>query len=93
MGKHLGNSFSEIGSKRGVCPLSALLSGHTPLEDGAEVVFFNGDEEIGRAKTANGVAELQTTVPDEAATLQLSAVVEDFENDTQEAPVPRTRLS
>lgn len=49
-----------------------------------EVVFFNGDEEIGRAKTANGVAELQTTVPDEAATLQLRAVVENFENDTQE---------
>ncbi|CAB0627774.1 hypothetical protein CIP107570_00162 [Corynebacterium diphtheriae] len=56
-------------------------------------MFFNGDEEIGRAKTANGVAELQTTVPDEAATLQLSTVVEDFENDTQEAPAPRTRLS
>ncbi|MHC9569103.1 Ig-like domain-containing protein [Corynebacterium diphtheriae] len=37
-------------------------------------MFFNGDEEIGRAKTANDVAELQTTVPDEAATLQLSAV-------------------
>ena len=54
------------------------------LEDGVEVVFFNGDEEIGRAKTVNGVAELQTTVPDEAATLQLRAVVEDFENDTQE---------
>ncbi|CAB0993690.1 hypothetical protein FRC0538_00150 [Corynebacterium diphtheriae] len=45
-------------------------------------VFFNGDEEIGHAKTSNGVAELQTIVPDEAATLQLSAVVEDFENDT-----------
>ncbi|WP_300611998.1 Ig-like domain-containing protein [Corynebacterium sp.] len=74
------------------------------LEDGVEVVFFNGDEEIGRAKTANGVAELQTTVPDEAATLQLRAVVEDFENDTQEvsgaedtlelkvAPVSKTTL-
>lgn len=37
-------------------------------------MFFNGDEEIGRAKTANDVAELQTTVPDEAATLQLGAV-------------------
>ena len=46
----------------------------TTLEDGVEVVFFNGDEEIGRAKTVNGVAELQTTVPDEAATLQLRAV-------------------
>ncbi|QQE51212.1 Ig-like domain repeat protein [Corynebacterium urealyticum] len=56
----------------------------TTLEDGVEVVFFNGDEEIGRAKTVNGVAELQTTVPDEAATLQLRAVVENFENDTQE---------
>ncbi|CAB0490552.1 hypothetical protein ACQXZ6_10555 [Corynebacterium diphtheriae] len=67
-------------------------------------MFFNGDEEIGHAKTANGVAELQTTVPDEAATLQLSAVVEDFENDTQEvsdaedtlelkvAPVSKTTL-
>ncbi|WP_280953064.1 hypothetical protein [Corynebacterium diphtheriae] len=38
-----------------------------PLLDGAEVVFFNGDEEIGRAKTVNGVAELKTTIPDEAA--------------------------
>lgn len=47
-------------------------------------MFFNGDEEIGRAKTVNGVAELKTTIPDEAATLQLSDVVEDFENDTQE---------
>ncbi len=37
-------------------------------------MFFNGDEEIGHAKTSNGVAELQTIVPDEAATLQLSAV-------------------
>lgn len=76
----------------------------TTLEDGVEVVFFNGDEEIGRAKTVNGVAELQTTVPDEAATLQLRAVVEDFENDTQEvsgaedtlelkvAPVSKTTL-
>lgn len=74
------------------------------LEDGVEVVFFNGDEEIGRAKTANGVAELQTTVPDEAATLHLRAVVENFENDTQEvsgaedtlelkvAPVSKTTL-
>lgn len=74
------------------------------LEDGVEVVFFNGDEEIGRAKTANGVAELQATVPDEPATLQLRAVVEDFENDTQEvsgaedtlelkvAPVAKTTL-
>nr|WP_244653458.1 hypothetical protein [Corynebacterium diphtheriae] len=47
---------------------------------------------------------MQTTVPDEAATLQLSAVVEDFENDTQEvsdaedtlelkvAPVSKTTL-
>lgn len=76
----------------------------TTLEDGVEVVFFNGDEEIGRAKTANGVAELQTTVPDEPATLQLRAVVADFENETQEvsgaedtlelkvAPVAKTTL-
>src|SRR5699024_1104430 len=76
----------------------------TTLEDGVEVVFFNGDEEIGRAKTVNGVAELQTTVPDEAATLQLRAVVENFENETQEvsgaedtlelkvAPVAKTTL-
>ena len=76
----------------------------TTLEDGVEVVFFNGDQEIGRAKTANGVAELQTTVPDEPATLQLRAVVENFENDTQEvsgaedtlelkvAPVSKTTL-
>ena len=76
----------------------------TTLEDGVEVVFFNGDEEIGRAKTVNGVAELQSTVADEPATLQLRAVVEDFENDTQEvsgaedtlelkvAPVAKTTL-
>ena len=76
----------------------------TTLEDGVEVAFFNGDEEIGRAKTANGVAELQTTVPDEPATLQLRAVVADFENETQEvsgaedtlelkvAPVAKTTL-
>lgn len=76
----------------------------TTLEDGVEVVFFNGDEEIGHAKTANGVAELQTTVPDEPATLQLRAVVADFENETQEvsgaedtlelkvAPVAKTTL-
>lgn len=76
----------------------------TTLEDGVEVVFFNGDQEIGRAKTANGVAELQTTVPDEPATLQLRAVVADFENETQEvsgaedtlelkvAPVAKTTL-
>lgn len=76
----------------------------TALEDGVEVVFFNGDEEIGRAKTVNGVAELQSTVADEPATLQLRAVVEDFENDTQEvsgaedtlelkvAPVAKTTL-
>ena len=76
----------------------------TTLEDGVEVVFFNGDEEIGRAKTVNGVAELQSTVPDEPATLQLRAVVEDFENETQEvsgaedtlelkvAPVAKTTL-
>lgn len=76
----------------------------TTLEDGVEVVFFNGDEEIGRAKTVNGVAELQSTVADEPATLQLRAVVEDFENATQEvsgaedtlelkvAPVSKTTL-
>ncbi|MHC9559270.1 hypothetical protein ACQXZZ_03740 [Corynebacterium diphtheriae] len=56
-------------------------------------MFFNGDEEISHAKTANGVAELQTTVPDEAATLQLSAVVEDFETTPRRSPTPRTRLS
>lgn len=80
-------------------------AGDAELADGVEVVFFEGDSKIGSEKTSNGVATLATNAPDEAATRTYRAVVEDFENDTQEvtgaedtleltiAPVARTSLA
>ncbi|MFD6712266.1 Ig-like domain repeat protein, partial [Streptomyces roseolus] len=54
------------------------------LPEGAEVIFYRGDEEIGRVTADDGVAKLATTVPDEKATLTFRAVVADFETETQE---------
>ncbi|HJD79818.1 MAG TPA: Ig-like domain-containing protein [Corynebacterium pollutisoli] len=58
--------------------------GDAELADGVEVVFYEGDEEIGRAATVDGVASLNTTVPDEQGTRTFRAVVENFETETQE---------
>lgn len=83
---------------------TVAAEGGAELADGVEVIFYEGDNEIGRAASANGVAMLTTTVPDEAVTRTFRAVVEDFENETQEvtgdedsvsveiAPVSRTSL-
>lgn len=75
------------------------------LPDGVEVVFHQGDAEVGRATVVDGVAATTVSVPDEKATLTFRAVVSDMETDTQEltgaeattdvdvAPVSRTSIS
>ena len=75
------------------------------LPDGVEVVFYQGDEEVGRAPVTDGTATTTVNVPDEKATLTFRAVVEDMETETQEltgaedsvdvdvAPVARTSIA
>ncbi|MDK8768931.1 Ig-like domain repeat protein [Corynebacterium freneyi] len=75
------------------------------LPEGVEVVFHQGDAEVGRATVVDGVAATTVSVPDEKATLTFRAVVSDMETDTQEltgaeattdvdvAPVSRTSIS
>lgn len=105
----LAASADPLAADNGTIPVELRATvgaeGDAELADGVEVVFYEGDNEIGRAATAGGVATLTTTVPDEAATRTFRAVVADFENETQEvtgaegsvsvdiAPVSRTSLT
>ncbi len=75
------------------------------LPEGVEVVFHEGDREVGRAPVSNGAATVTVNVPDEKATRTFRAVVADMETETQEltgaedtvdvdiAPVARTSIS
>ena len=69
-----------------------------------EVVFHQGDAEVGRATVVDGVAATTVSVPDEKATPTFRTVASDMETDTQEltgaeattdvdvAPVSRTSI-
>lgn len=75
------------------------------LPEGTEVVFYEGDTEVGRAPVAGGTAVVTASAPDEKATRTYRAVVADMESETQEltgaeasvdvnvAPISRTSLA